>query len=325
MHNWAELMRFCSHCADIHSPSASAPINPTPASGNSAPRLARLIRILKGLPPLPMDSERMLARASCCGKVSISFSLSTIQLPPARMPERGFMSFVAQETHICRLIFLNAGITSDVAVRKIIIVQIIIRSGHLADNAFIRHGIKLVINSWNQGDPGAGLQFNYLTRLYLKRFVIHRNCEAAASAFMRNPCPNLHRQFSPAADDILLFLPMTVGGCRHAFPRIHEFFAILRFLRKIDKDQAELLPVTQAEIRDVPSRFRRQRPTVSLETGLSGTNESVDGATFHKEPLLSCFLRVINPGKRHFFPLETEAPQRIIDGSISLRQGSHSQ
>jgi hypothetical protein len=50
--------------------------------------IPRSTSTLKGEPPVPLLVEKMFASASCCGHVSMIFTASTIQLPPARMPFR---------------------------------------------------------------------------------------------------------------------------------------------------------------------------------------------------------------------------------------------
>src|SRR5690606_9535486 len=57
-------------------------------SGNPAPMIPRSTSRLNGDPPVPFVVERIFARASCCGKVSMILTESTIQLPPARIPVR---------------------------------------------------------------------------------------------------------------------------------------------------------------------------------------------------------------------------------------------
>ena len=113
--------------------------------------------------------------------------------------------------------------------------------------------------------------------------MVDRHRERAISAFGGNTGPHLDGQPTPAADDVLLFLAVAVRRRGHAFLRIYEFFAILGFLRKVHQDEAELPPIAEPEIGDVPAGVRWEGPLAGCKTGSGRPEERVDITASHGE------------------------------------------
>lgn len=111
-----------------------------------------------------------------------------------------------------------------------------------------------MVNSRHKGHARARRQFDDLAGFHSHRLMVDLHGEFPPAAFTRDTSPDLDGKASPAANDVLLFLAMAVGRCGHALLRIHEFFAVFRFLGEVHQNQTEIPPIRETKIGDIPAR-----------------------------------------------------------------------
>ena len=131
--------------------------------------------------------------------------------------------------------------------------------------------------------------------------MIHGNAQGLVCTFPWLACPHLHGKFSPAANDILFFLFMCMGGSRHALLRVHEFFAILRLIREIYENKPKARPITQAKVGDIPARVWRQNPMMGSKALGGRSNQRVNFATFHEDGSAACKFKSMARSFRYIF------------------------
>jgi len=133
-----------------------------------------------------------------------------------------------------RGVFFDPGKTTNVRVEEKVVIGIVIGRRDFSDDALGGHGLKGMINAWDQGDARASFQLKDAAGRYGDGFLIDGNRDLGSVLRPGFSRPDLHRQPPPATDDVFLFLAVTMGRGFHPLLRVHEFFAILGLLGKID-------------------------------------------------------------------------------------------